>query len=153
MGRVVRGVCTLTPRYILQQVEAVGPARPQHTRAPALHLRKFLFFKLPPRIIVGVRVRYDSLCRCSDYGYLGRPCSACGKAMQGAFVRALGTVYHLNCFKCMVSLLSAPDYRPHCRQPVNRTVAPSSLPSSSRSMDPTASSIHYARGTTSGVST
>ncbi|KZT65621.1 RhoGAP-domain-containing protein [Daedalea quercina L-15889] len=29
------------------------------------------------------------------------PCSACGKAMQGAFVRALGTVYHLNCFKCM----------------------------------------------------
>ncbi|KZT10069.1 RhoGAP-domain-containing protein [Laetiporus sulphureus 93-53] len=29
------------------------------------------------------------------------PCSACGKAMQGAFVRALGTVYHLQCFKCM----------------------------------------------------
>ncbi|KAG5647457.1 hypothetical protein DXG03_009388 [Asterophora parasitica] len=28
-------------------------------------------------------------------------CSACGKAMQGPFVRALGTVYHLNCFKCM----------------------------------------------------
>lgn len=22
--------------------------------------------------------------------------------MQGAFVRALGAVYHLNCFKCMV---------------------------------------------------
>ncbi|KDQ61765.1 hypothetical protein JAAARDRAFT_122743 [Jaapia argillacea MUCL 33604] len=29
------------------------------------------------------------------------PCSACGKPMMGAFVRALGTVYHLNCFKCM----------------------------------------------------
>ncbi|KAF9054366.1 hypothetical protein BJ165DRAFT_1438295 [Panaeolus papilionaceus] len=28
-------------------------------------------------------------------------CSACGKAMQGPFVRALGAVYHLNCFKCM----------------------------------------------------
>ncbi|KII87444.1 hypothetical protein PLICRDRAFT_113200 [Plicaturopsis crispa FD-325 SS-3] len=28
-------------------------------------------------------------------------CSACGKPMQGAFVRALGTVFHLNCFKCM----------------------------------------------------
>ncbi|THH30725.1 hypothetical protein EUX98_g3482 [Antrodiella citrinella] len=28
-------------------------------------------------------------------------CSACGKVMQGAFVRALGAVYHLNCFKCM----------------------------------------------------
>lgn len=31
-----------------------------------------------------------------------RNCSACGKAMQGPFVRALGTVFHLNCFKCMV---------------------------------------------------
>ncbi|PCH44221.1 RhoGAP-domain-containing protein [Wolfiporia cocos MD-104 SS10] len=29
------------------------------------------------------------------------PCAACGKAMQGAFVRALGTMYHLQCFKCM----------------------------------------------------
>ncbi|KXN86579.1 Rho-type GTPase-activating protein 1 [Leucoagaricus sp. SymC.cos] len=28
-------------------------------------------------------------------------CSACGKPMQGQFVRALGTVFHLNCFKCM----------------------------------------------------
>ncbi|KAK7435963.1 Rho-type GTPase activating protein Rga1 [Stygiomarasmius scandens] len=28
-------------------------------------------------------------------------CSSCGKAMQGPFVRALGTVFHLNCFKCM----------------------------------------------------
>ncbi|KAG1746642.1 uncharacterized protein EDB91DRAFT_1236079 [Suillus paluster] len=29
------------------------------------------------------------------------PCSACGNTMQGAFVRALGTVYHLDCFKCL----------------------------------------------------
>jgi len=31
-------------------------------------------------------------------------CSACEKSIQGAFVRALGTVYHLNCFKCMVGI-------------------------------------------------
>ncbi|KAI0091702.1 hypothetical protein BDY19DRAFT_931829 [Irpex rosettiformis] len=28
-------------------------------------------------------------------------CTACGKSMSGAFVRALGAVYHLNCFKCL----------------------------------------------------
>jgi hypothetical protein len=28
--------------------------------------------------------------------------------MQGAFVRALGAVFHLNCFKCMVRLFFAP---------------------------------------------
>ncbi|KAG2011466.1 rho GTPase activator [Coprinopsis cinerea AmutBmut pab1-1] len=28
-------------------------------------------------------------------------CSACGKPMQGPFVRALQTVFHLNCFKCL----------------------------------------------------
>ncbi|KAF8552183.1 hypothetical protein OG21DRAFT_1523925, partial [Imleria badia] len=28
-------------------------------------------------------------------------CSACGLAMQGPFVRALGTVFHLSCFKCL----------------------------------------------------
>ncbi|KAF9045826.1 RhoGAP-domain-containing protein [Hymenopellis radicata] len=28
-------------------------------------------------------------------------CSSCGKVMQGPFVRALNTVFHLNCFKCM----------------------------------------------------
>ena len=27
--------------------------------------------------------------------------------MQGAFVRALGAVFHLNCFKCMVRLYLA----------------------------------------------
>ncbi|KAI0057251.1 RhoGAP-domain-containing protein [Artomyces pyxidatus] len=28
-------------------------------------------------------------------------CSSCGQVIQGAFVRALGTTFHLNCFKCM----------------------------------------------------
>ncbi|KAG7093922.1 hypothetical protein E1B28_007558 [Marasmius oreades] len=28
-------------------------------------------------------------------------CASCGKPMYGPFVRALGTVFHLNCFKCM----------------------------------------------------
>lgn len=73
--------------------------------------------------------------------------------MQGAFVRALGTVYHLNCFKCMVSLLSTSDLRLHCRQSVDRIVVPWSHPSSFRSMDPTANNIRYARGTIFGVST
>ena len=30
-------------------------------------------------------------------------CAACGKQMTGQFVRALGTVYHLDCFRCRVS--------------------------------------------------
>ena len=34
--------------------------------------------------------------------YLFRLCSACGIPMQGAFVRALGTVFHMRCFTCMV---------------------------------------------------
>ena len=34
-------------------------------------------------------------------------CSSCGKVMQGPFVRALGTVFHLNCFKCMVSCIDS----------------------------------------------
>ncbi|KAI0272572.1 hypothetical protein BC834DRAFT_353587 [Gloeopeniophorella convolvens] len=29
------------------------------------------------------------------------PCSSCGLPMHGAFVRALGTVFHLQCFKCI----------------------------------------------------
>lgn len=31
-----------------------------------------------------------------------QPCSACGLAMSGQFVRALGSVYHLDCFRCKV---------------------------------------------------
>jgi hypothetical protein len=34
-----------------------------------------------------------------------RTCLACGKPIHRAFVRAFGTVFHLNCFNCMVSLL------------------------------------------------
>ncbi|KAF5355304.1 hypothetical protein D9758_005981 [Tetrapyrgos nigripes] len=37
----------------------------------------------------------------STSGLVAASCSSCGKAMQGPFVRALGTVFHLNCFKCM----------------------------------------------------
>ena len=32
-----------------------------------------------------------------------QPCSACGLPMSGQFVRALGSVYHLDCFRCRVS--------------------------------------------------
>lgn len=31
------------------------------------------------------------------------PCSACQQPMSGQFVRALGTVFHLDCFRCGVS--------------------------------------------------
>jgi len=41
--------------------------------------------------------------------FFARSCYACGKAMQGPFVRALGTVYHLNCFKCMVRSITRPS--------------------------------------------
>lgn len=73
--------------------------------------------------------------------------------MQGAFVRALGTVYHLNCFKCMVSLLSPHDLCLHHLHFMDRTVALLSHPSSFRSMDPTANNTRFARGTIFGVST
>jgi hypothetical protein len=33
---------------------------------------------------------------------LFRICSACGKPIEDAFVRALGVAFHLRCFKCMV---------------------------------------------------
>lgn len=32
------------------------------------------------------------------------PCSACHQPMSGQFVRALGTVFHLDCFRCRVSV-------------------------------------------------
>lgn len=32
-------------------------------------------------------------------------CSTCGLPMTGQFVRALGTVYHLDCFRCKVSAM------------------------------------------------
>jgi hypothetical protein len=36
------------------------------------------------------------------FSSLSRACYACAKPMHGPFVRALGSVYHLNCFKCLV---------------------------------------------------
>jgi hypothetical protein len=29
-------------------------------------------------------------------------CASCQQALQGSLVRALGTVFHLSCFKCLV---------------------------------------------------
>ena len=46
-----------------------------------------------------------------------RPCLSCAKSIQGPFVRALGSVYHLECFTCLVRpLLSCP------RTPLMRTL-------------------------------
>ncbi|TFK71654.1 hypothetical protein BDN72DRAFT_869889 [Pluteus cervinus] len=33
------------------------------------------------------------------------PCAACGRVMEGSYVRALGARFHLDCFKCMVRKL------------------------------------------------
>lgn len=38
-------------------------------------------------------------------GSRGSMCAKCGLPMTGQFVRALGTVYHLDCFRCQVSFL------------------------------------------------
>lgn len=38
---------------------------------------------------------------------LPQACSACGLPVTGQFVRALGTVYHLDCFRCKVSHLNS----------------------------------------------
>lgn len=55
-----------------------------------------------------------------------QPCSACGLPMTGQFVRALGAVYHLDCFRCKVSNPSSrhaylpPFLMPHAH--IQRTV-------------------------------
>lgn len=36
----------------------------------------------------------------SSSGTSRQPCAKCGQTMTGQFVRALGTVYHLDCFRC-----------------------------------------------------
>lgn len=38
-------------------------------------------------------------------GRRDQSCDACGKPMTGQFVRALGVVFHLDCFRCRVSTL------------------------------------------------
>lgn len=71
--------------------------------------------------------------------------------MQGPFVRALGSVYHLNCFKCMVGpLLSYPNFFSHF---VLRIVVKLLPPNSSPSMVQTAGRIPYANETISVVLT
>ena len=35
-----------------------------------------------------------------------QPCAGCSQPMSGQFVRALGTVYHLECFRCRVCSLN-----------------------------------------------
>jgi hypothetical protein len=57
----------------------------------------YVFSNLLNHIITIILIRL--LCSFS------RLCSACSKAVQGPFVRALGAVFHLNCFKCLVRLL------------------------------------------------
>lgn len=78
---------------------------PRRTLARASLLRKSppLDLKHPPAACRPRSVQFLSSRRRLILS-LGRPCAACGKAMQGAFVRALGAVYHLQCFKCMVSI-------------------------------------------------
>ena len=83
--------------------------------------------------------------------FLFSTCSACGKPMQGPFVRALGAVFHLNCFKCMVChparsslcFLSTP----------NRIAVMSLHPSSSRSTPQMENRARYAREITLDDST
>lgn len=50
--------------------------------------------------------------------------------MQGQFVRALGTVFHLNCFKCMVNsfVLSADNFRLTLPQDCGEVVAQKFFP-------------------------
>ena len=80
-----------------------------------------------------------------------RMCSACGKPIQGPFVRALGSVIHLNCFRCMVC---PPTYlSPHFRSYPDRIVVISLRSSSSQSTAQMENRIPYARKITSGDST
>jgi hypothetical protein len=37
-------------------------------------------------------------------------CAKCSLAIVGQFVRALGGTYHLDCFKCEVSMLALEEY-------------------------------------------
>lgn len=64
-------------------------------------------------------------------------CAKCDLPMTGQFVRALGTVYHLDCFRCMVSLFAlavlallspAMVLTPHLLQDCNKVVAAKFFP-------------------------
>ena len=73
--------------------------------------------------------------------------------MQGAFVRALGAVFHLNCFKCMVRLFFAPFTSLWFMiVPLYLRIAEMwSPPNFSLSKARVESNTHYASGITSGV--
>ena len=71
--------------------------------------------------------------------------------MQGAFVRALNAVYHLQCFKCMVSDIAVCRVKNPHSDDRRRTVARLLRPSSSLSTAKTASNTLSVNETTSGA--
>lgn len=74
-------------------------------------------------------------------------CAACSLPLEGAFVRALGNVWHLNCFKCRVRSIR---YDMHSITDLpRRTVMLLLRPSSFPSMAPMESNCHYVNETTS----
>lgn len=80
-------------------------------------------------------------------------CSACGKPMTGQFVRALGTVYHLDCFRCKVGAHSLwgdllQPAKMLSKTVKSRTVMMSLPQSSSQLRDLKVASTPYASGTT-----
>ena len=64
-------------------------------------------------------------------------CAACGHAVTGPFVRALKTVYHLDCFRCQVSLLMSSRMSGRARTQAHCFVAIAVLPPCSRVSAPT----------------
>lgn len=74
-------------------------------------------------------------------------CAACSLPLDGAFVRALGNVWHLGCFKCKVRFIRY-DMNTVADLP-SRTVILSSHPSSSPSMVLMANNFHYVNEITS----
>lgn len=70
----------------------------------------------------------------SSNAIASQPCFSCGLPMTGQFVRALGTVYHLDCFRCKVRggvFNSATSPRLQVIYPI-RTVMKSLPPNSSQ---------------------
>lgn len=88
------------------------------------------------------------ICSCSSSSF-SSSCSSCGKPMQGPFVRALQTVFHLNCFKCMVGASNRTYRTPLI---VLRTVVKLSQASFSQLTGPRESSFLSASVTISVVS-
>ena len=73
-----------------------------------------------------------------------RICDRCGEPLLGQFVRAMGGMFHLECFMCRVSLLAITTWVPLLTE--QRTVDRSWRRNFSRSMmKRAAASIHYVR--------